>query len=259
MAGQTVAGKANVRSYQRLMFPLSETDLCVDIERRSGKRVRLKMTTNRSVMARVSKGVDCVVKVRLHRIFLFAPRPVLKALGRFVRFPRSRPAREVLNAFVRGEDDRVLLCGNRVGDEQPQAARARRCRLQARGECFDLAEILDGLNGRHFNGLVKARIGWGRRGRPGPRQTIHFGTFEDDAQGGIIRIHPAVDRSYVPWEFVEYIVFHEMLHAVIPVTRGKNGRRVVHSKSFLEREATFPRYEALRRWEKSNLHRFLRA
>jgi hypothetical protein len=72
-----------------------------------------------------------------------------------------------------------------------------------------------------------------------------------------IRVHPALDRPDVPRFFVEYIVFHEMLHQLFPSDRH-TGRHVHHPRAFRDRERAFPRYEAALAWEKQHLHRLLR-
>ncbi len=54
-----------------------------------------------------------------------------------------------------------------------------------------------------------------------------------------IRIHPLLDDSRVPRTFVEYIVFHEMLHAVVPSDRS-SGRRYDHPEAFRVLERSFP-------------------
>lgn len=251
--------KRRFQHYQRLLFPLSDRELADELEKRSGLKVRLKVTDNRSSMVRVSRAPDGSARVRAHRIFLQAPRPVLRALASFVRSPRSRPAREALTSYIRAEDDAVSLCGGtaREGD----ASRNGRP-LRSLGEHFDLQQVLDRLNREHFDGAVQAAITWGKPRRSGhagrPRRTIHFGTFERDAAGGVIRIHPALDRPFVPRCFLELVVFHEMLHEQIPIERDPSGRRIIHSAEFREREARFPHYEAAKRWERNNLHRFAR-
>lgn len=39
---------------------------------------------------------------------------------------------------------------------------------------------------------------------------------------------------------------------------GANGRRLVHTERFNQRECQFPGYRRARRWEEENLARFLR-
>jgi hypothetical protein len=57
---------------------------------------------------------------------------------------------------------------------------------------------------------------------------------------------------------MEYVLYHEMLHAVVPDEFDPNGRRLVHTERFKARERLFPAYRRARRWELENLGRFLR-
>ena len=72
----------------------------------------------------------------------------------------------------------------------------------------------------------------------------------------LIRIHPSLDRPDVPRYFVEWIVFHEMLHQVFDIPKV-NGRRRFHTPEFLERESQFEHYERARRWERRHLDHLL--
>jgi hypothetical protein len=65
-------------------------------------------------------------------------------------------------------------------------------------------------------------------------------------------IHYSINRS-----FLQYILYHEMLHSVVP-DEMVGGRRRVHTEEFNRRERQFPRYGRARRWEQENLARFLR-
>ena len=55
----------------------------------------------------------------------------------------------------------------------------------------------------------------------------------------------------MPRYAVEYILYHEMLHLKHPITRGKSGRRMVHSKAFHEDEKLFPHLDEARRFLKT--------
>ena len=72
----------------------------------------------------------------------------------------------------------------------------------------------------------------------------------------LIRIHRALDRAFVPAFFVEWIVFHEMLHQVHDI-KVKNGRREFHSRAFLADEARFEHYHEARAWERRHLDELL--
>src|SRR5205823_2555535 len=102
------------------------------------------------------------------------------------------------------------------------------------------------------------------------RATIKLGSYT--ANERLIRVHPALDRAWVPRYFVAYIVYHEMLHHVIPArSRDAQGRRVgaaggaaagrrdLHPLEFREREKAFRHYERALRWEGQHIARLLRS
>ena len=67
-----------------------------------------------------------------------------------------------------------------------------------------------------------------------------------------------LDKPWVPRYFVSYIVYHEMLHHVVPSSQGR-GRRMLHPPPFIARERLFRDYERSLAWEKSHIGRLLRA
>ena len=97
---------------------------------------------------------------------------------------------------------------------------------------------------------------WGRRRRQRPKDQIVFGTIQEEDR--IIRIHPLLDQRFVPTWFLEYVVYHEMLHAVVPDKYDHNGRRLVHHEKFQEKEKRFHWFKRAKAWEEENLARFLR-
>src|SRR5256885_13374915 len=56
----------------------------------------------------------------------------------------------------------------------------------------------------------------------------------------------------------DLVLYHEMLHSVVPDKLLRNGRRRVHTEEFNRRERQFRRYHRARRWEEQNLARFFR-
>lgn len=124
------------------------------------------------------------------------------------------------------------------------------------GRYFNLREIFDKINARYFgNRLKRYQIVWGRRRAQRPREMIVFGTIQEEDR--IIRIHPLLDRVFVPTFFVEYVVYHEMLHAFVPDEYDASGRRLVHHDKFLARERKFRWFRRAKAWEEENLGRFL--
>jgi hypothetical protein len=133
----------------------------------------------------------------------------------------------------------------------------RQLNLRHEGKYFDLQRIFDGLNERHFRGRLRHyEVKWGRRRKHRPKEYFIFGTIQEDDR--VIRINPALDQPFVPLWFLKYILYHEMLHSVVPEENVGGGRRRVHTEEFNRRERKFPGYHRARRWEADNLARFLR-
>jgi hypothetical protein len=128
--------------------------------------------------------------------------------------------------------------------------------LPNRGRYHDLDLILADLRVRYFPDCAAVRICWGQwSGRTRPR-SIRFGAYLPEKK--LIRIHPALDQAFVPRSFVEFIVYHEMLHHVIPPVRV-NGRYHIHSAAFRQREREFPAYAEAMAWRQQSLRRLLRS
>jgi Protein of unknown function DUF45 len=126
--------------------------------------------------------------------------------------------------------------------------------LPHHGRYHDLEAILDDLCARYFPDCAAVKIRWGRwSGRARPH-SIRFGVYLSKAQ--LIRIHPALDQAFVPRYFVEFIVYHELLHHVMPPVR-LNGRYQIHSPAFRRCEREYPAYAEAMAWRKRFLRRLL--
>lgn len=133
----------------------------------------------------------------------------------------------------------------------------RQFEFASEGRFFDLRAIFDRMNERYFRNRLRGyTIAWGQRRRAKPKNSIVFGTIQEADR--MIRIHPLLDRQFVPHWYVEYVVFHEMLHAVVPDRCDSAGRRIVHHDGFLKKEQRFRHYKRSIEWEQENLGRFLR-
>jgi hypothetical protein len=133
----------------------------------------------------------------------------------------------------------------------------RQLNLQHEGKHFDLRRIFNDLNDRYFRGRLRNyRVTWGRRRKHRPRDYFVFGSIQEEDR--VIRINALLDQPWVPLWFLRYVLYHEMLHSVVPDEPLGNGRRRVHTEEFVRRERKFRGYRKARRWEEQNLARFLR-
>ena len=213
------SAKASAESLRRF---LSEAGDC---------RVDLTLTRNRVTMASVAFVTERHARVRLHAHFITAPEDIWNALAAYLRTRRRR------------DWNRVAAFSKTI-DTSSEAKREPVSRLSGKGRIYDLSEIGKAVNQRFFSGRVRYQIGWGRnrperrKGRGQRGRSIRFGSWSRTTH--TIRVHPLLDDERVPQEFVEYIVFHEMLHAVVP-SDCSSGRRYDHPETFRVLERNFPK------------------
>jgi len=138
----------------------------------------------------------------------------------------------------------------------PELPMQRQFSFAEKGRFFDLREIFDKLNAKYFRNRLRGyAIFWGRRRKQRPKTYMVFGSIQEEDK--LIRIHPLLDRAFVPAWFLEYVVYHEMLHAMVPDKFDGNGRRLVHHQNFMDRERRFHWFRRAKVWERENLARFL--
>lgn len=118
------------------------------------------------------------------------------------------------------------------------------------GCVYDLEKIYRDLNVRLFQGELALKIGWFGRKRSGHACRVVLGSYHREEK--TIRIHYSLDNADIPLFFIEYLVYHEMVHSVVPCEYSSSGRAVVHGKKFRELERRFPMYEAARTWERAH-------
>jgi predicted metal-dependent hydrolase len=206
--------------------------------------VVLSLTDNRRTMisSEVREGFR---QVRLHHMFLDADAFTLQALGRFIR-RADRASSTIINQFIDANRYKI------------KPAKPRSLKIRTQGSVHDLQYVYNDINARYFGGTVNASITWGKHTEPTRRRrrSIKLGSYSSDER--LIRVHPVLDQSWVPAYFIEYIVFHEMLHHVIPAP-VVNGRTLFHTPEFRSQERLFEHYERAIRWEKRNLNKLLSA
>ncbi|MBX7066877.1 MAG: SprT-like domain-containing protein [Parachlamydiales bacterium] len=184
---------------------------------------------NKTIYFSVKKE-NGIYSLRLHRLFHDAPSPVLEALLRYA-VRRDKKAKAIIRQMAH------LHFSRNVAEAKP---------LPPVGSVYDLKEVFDRL--LPLVPIEGVSIGWSdRRGR-GRLRSITFGTFDHHTRQ--IRINPILDDEQVPLYFLEYIVYHEMLHALCPSKMDGSGRCTVHSKEFREKERQFPRFVEAKVWEK---------
>ena len=208
----------------------------------SGKVLGLKLTENRHTIVSVQRGRD-FYRVRVHRMFAGAEPRLVRALARYVVHNDARASAQ-LSEFIESNKDLI----------RKQPPQTRRMVLRTYGQVHDLAAIFDRLNRRYFEGKHEARITWGAQRKLAQQRSIKVGSYS--LEDRLIRVHPALDSETVPGYFLEWIIFHEMLHGKHAI-HEVGGRRCFHPPEFSREERLFPGYGRARLWEKANLDRLL--
>ena len=109
----------------------------------------------------------------------------------------------------------------------------------------ELDTRLDKINIQYFDGRRKLPIGWAEL----PSSIWAHYIISSRS----IRINSRV-RSQETWFlkpptcFLDYLIFHEILHDVYPGV-SKNGRQYDHPPKFRAHERKFPGYDEIREWE----------
>ena len=202
------------------------------LESVSGTTVSLTITDNSTSMLSIRERRGTVF-LRLHRMFLDAGDSVLLEIAAFVR--RRKGATPLVRKFIEQNYHRI------------KKASARKSAMRPQGKYHDLTEIYASLNSEYFDSRLSCAITWGTRNTGYAVRKRTLGSYSRHTD--TIRINPILDRRTVPRYFIEFVVFHEMLHADTAIPE-KNGRRQVHSKQFRQQEKLFRHYEKASAWEK---------
>ena len=215
-----------------LSFHLDETSLKSYLEQSTRRAISLVITDNSTSMLSIKEKNDSLL-IRLHRIFLAAGREVLNELSDYIRGRKRKTP--LIRDFIK--------CNTHQIRRKPP----RKVSIQTEGRHYNLMDIYHLINMRYFDDKISASITWGSNGprRAARRRTL--GSYT--SQNHMIRINPILDRKNVPGYFLEYIVYHEMLHADIGIKKGVV-RRIIHSSEFKRREKLFKHYEKAIKWEK---------
>jgi SprT-like family len=174
------------------------------------------------------------VYVRLSDIFREAPAGVHRALAFILVAKLLRKRRPDVHERVYRDyaySPQVLRASDLA-----RRSRGRKIISSARGQVYDLEKMFQRLNRRYFDSqLEKPTLTWSQR------RTRRILGHHDAAHDCIV-ISKTLDSEDIPAWFVEYILYHEMLHIKHPARLIK-GRRYYHTNAFRAEEQRYPDYE----------------
>lgn len=237
----------DVRTYQRTEESIRGLLLRYRSELAFTVGVDIVFHCNRSTMVSWSrKGAHGALRV--HQIFGGASEDVLEAIVR--HFFTKVPARELRQLRSRimdyVEQNRLKTLNGNLPRVNPP-----------KGKVYDLDRVRRKVTRRYvperLSERLAPRMSWSCRVTPSL-----MGKWIERPPGtrNLIIINRLLDNKKVPAFYIEYIVYHEILHELFPIRR-QAGRWVHHSVEFRRREKTFPLYREARLWEEEQLPRLL--
>lgn len=178
---------------------------------------------------------DGRVAIRISDMMLAAPFEALEAvlgilLSKLLRRPGlSAPFEREYRRWVRQPEVRERM-------RRVRARRGRKRLTPPQGRHFDLRPLFAKLNRLYFEDRVLVRhLSWSQR--KSRRVLGHY----DPAHGAIV-VNRRLDHPLVPQHVVEFVLYHEMLHAFLGETECGDQRRF-HHPEFRRAERRFADYD----------------
>ena len=203
--------------------------------------VRFYAYRNLSSTIRVRGGK---ILIRISDLLADAPLEILSALlailackliGR--KPPQSH--RQLYRSYILRDETRERILRSRQ-------ERGRKHLTPESGRYFDLRRIFDSLNRRYFQEELEVRrLSWSRR--PNKRVLGHYDFAHDT-----IVVDRRLDAPRIPKYVIDFVVYHEMLHARLGEV-SRNGRRYVHHRRFRTAERAFQEYTKAQRYIETRL------
>lgn len=186
---------------------------------------------------------DGVIYVRISDKLKDAPDDTIEAIG-YILFDKlfGRKTKKEIRHLYRNYINQFIVPDLKIIKAKISPA------YSAHGKYFNLNDIFDKVNKEYFDYSVRKPIlGW----------SLNFSTrrlgFYDHSRDLLV-ISRIFDKKRTPDYIREYLMYHEMLHIVIPVKKV-NGRRVIHPTHFQKEERLFRQYDLAQKWFKRKLWR----
>jgi hypothetical protein len=179
------------------------------------------------------------VYARISDILRHSPRDVLYALACILvaKLYRLKVATKYERTYRDYARDPSILNAT----DAARRTRGYKLTTSPRGQVYDLDELFNGLNARYFAGqLAKPLLSWSQ-------QKTHRVLGHHDHIHGAIIISRTLDEARIPRFVVEYVLYHEMLHAKHQPRRVAD-RTVYHPPQFRADELQFERYQEAVKW-----------
>ena len=206
--------------------------------------LEIKFTRNSSSLVSLSQQPEGGT-LRLHELFCKAPTELLKDVIRLCFSNIDRTHARMLRS-------RIL---DYIGANRHLAVATMSLPIYRgpQGNFYDLEKILKQVVRDHVpeRRLKNSRpvIGWSRQATS---KLMGKWIETPPREQNVILINRLLDDARVPSYYLEFNVYHEILHDLFSISRSR-GRWVQHSAEFQKREKAFPLYAQAMEWEATEL------
>ncbi len=213
----------------------------------SGKsklKVDLVYNDNRTTMVSILEKKRKYIRLSIHQMFKKASEAVVEALVDFIHNHKKRDSSALLQDYINKN-----LSTYRYDQKLDPS------KLVSLGQVHDLKLLYHRLNRKYFNNALDLQITWFGQGRKKKGCQMTYGLYVQPLR--LIKIHRLLDRRVCPEFYIEYVIFHEMLHELHKPYKGASCTHI-HTPEFRAHEKLFNDYERAIAWEKKSRHLFFR-
>jgi len=199
--------------------------------------ITLVMNENHSTFLSVLRKGRKQVKLSLHKFFLYANDWVIEAIVDY-SVKRNSNALVILRTFI-----------NEHFKDADYSDKIKNKNLCTKGNHYDLRVIYSRVNSAYFENKLNLSFTWFKKPTYRNFRSLTFGSYSRPLK--LIRMNALLDIPEVPSYFLDFVMYHEMLHEVCAPTIDKLGRSRVHTKEFRMREKLFDKYQEAIAFEKN--------
>lgn len=200
-------------------------------------KVELIINQNRSTMIRILERRRKYIRLSIHQMFLNASNEVIEAIVLLLKNKSCTHSSRRIHDYIEKHSEKY----------DPQKA-FDPSKLETQGEVYNLKTAYDKVNQTYFSSNLKLWITWFGNKQSFPRRQISFGLYHEPSK--LIKINRHLDHLHIPTYFLEYIIYHEMLHEIYRPKVRAGKRRVIHTREFKEKEKLFFEYDQAKMFEK---------
>ncbi|MCK5793760.1 MAG: hypothetical protein KAH12_03585 [Anaerolineales bacterium] len=185
-----------------------------------------------------------IIYIRISHMLRDAPALVMTSiykilLCRTFRISGYQQANLIYNTYISSRE----FLGRKAGSGKGSARIVKRSMA---GRVADLGERFVYLNNHYFNGELRdLDLHWAER--KSKRILGQFIPHRDE-----ILINARLDHPLVPVSVVDFILYHEMLHARLDSKISAKGRKMIHHSEFKKLEKQFEGYKFANEFIKEN-------